>query len=133
MRADWPLELRAVCASALIVLTACTTTLPGPAPAMEPPLQLTEENFHGRLGAETVHPNEAAARVAMAECAAIGTLSASAQGQSADAVVTDVVTQLQLALRRSGANAYALQTQHWERVAGAMRLEITLQALICSA
>lgn len=133
MRADWPLVSRAKPVLACLLLTACASRVTPPASDMPPPLLLTEDNFYSQIAAEPVHPNEAAARVAMAECAAMGTLSAAGQGRRADAVLAQVVDQLQLALQRSGANAYALQTQHWERTQGEWRLEIMLQGLICSA
>lgn len=136
MRDDWPLPPRALLAALLLLLAACAAPPPAPGQGAATPLALTDENFYGQLGVESVHPNEAMARVAMAECAAIGALSASAQGRDAAQMLHSVVLQLQPALRRAGANAFAMGEQRWEPVAGAagnMRLEIVVQGLICSA
>jgi hypothetical protein len=105
--------------------------VPGP---QQEPLLLTEENFYGQLGVEQVHPNEAMARVAMAECAAVGEVSVDVEEDSADAARLEALRQLPLALSRAGANAFSLQNQRWEAgPAGAGRLVVVVQALICSA
>lgn len=133
MRADWPLVCRAVLAAAIVFLSACagTGSLPG---AEQDSLLLTEENFYGQLGVEQVHANEAMARVAMAECAAVGNVSVDVEEATADAARLEALRQLPSALSRAGANAFSLQNQRWEAgTAGAARLVVVVQALICSA
>jgi hypothetical protein len=133
MRADWPLVSRAVLATVIVLLSACAGTASVPGPEQEP-LLLADENFYGQLGVERVHPNEAMARVAMAECAAIGNVSVDVVEGSAEAARLEALRQLPLALSRAGANAFSVQSQRWDAApAGAARLVVVLQALICSA
>ena len=132
MRADWPFVCRAMLAAVSIFLSACAGT--GSVPGAQQPLLLTEENFYGQLGVEQVHANEAMARVAMAECAAVGEVSVDVEEASADAARLEALRQLPSALSRAGANAFSLQNQRWEAgTAGAARLVVVVQALICSA
>lgn len=134
MRSDRPFVVRASLVGTLFLLAACAARSPESARDMGPPLLLTDENFYGLLGAEPVHPNEAMARVAMAECAAMGDASVEGVGSSADAARLEAVRQLSLALSRAGANAFSLRSQRWEAdPAGAVRLVVVVQALICSA
>jgi len=133
MNADWPLPTRASFTLLLSLLVSCACLPPASEQNPAAAIALTDDNFFGLVTAEHVHRADANARVAMAECAGIGALSVEGAGDSAEQALQDAAVQLQRALGRTGANAYAVESQRWERTAGVMRLVLGVQGLICSA
>ena len=125
---------RFVVCAAIGVVAACSTVPSGaPIHNAEPPL-LTDENFFGAVPLERIDSTEAQVRAAMAECASTGVLSVQGSGGSFEDALVDTAAKLTLALRRSGANTWALTTHQWELPAqGGAALGVQVSGLICSA
>jgi len=133
MNTATPLLSRATLALPVFLLAACAGLPPVSEQEAAAAPVLTDDNFFSLINAEHLHRADANARVAMAECAGLGALSVEGAGNNAEQALADALVQLQRALGRTGANAYAVQTQGWERAGGATRLRVSVQGLICSA
>lgn len=101
------------------------------------PLALTAENFYEQVAADLMAAAQANQLVALAECGDTGRFQVAGEStQSSAQALTTLLSQLRVALLRSGSNTYVLESVEWQPIAqnpAGIRLVLQLRGLICSA